>query len=709
MIATTPSRDSGPPVNPTPPAPADDAVATLLGQFEVPDQVAALARRSAARVAELQLGADAERAAALYPLWEAGVVDETILAAEQPRAFALVQAIARLRVIDDLQPNPEGLHGPAQLERVRNMLLTIAEDVRVVVIKLCHRADELAAAKHWPEPRRRQLAQQTLDLYAPLASRLGIWQLKWLLEDYCLRYLEPESYHRIARWLDERRTDRERYIEQAVAAVDQALRAAGIDARVSGRPKHIYSIWRKLQRKAMAFDALFDVRGVRVLVADVPACYAALGVVHGRWQPIPGQFDDYIASPKENQYRSLHTAVIGPRGRTLEVQIRTQQMHEEAELGVAAHWRYKEGGSERHGESIARIAWLRRLLEAGDEADAEDMLARLHSEMGEDRVYAITPGGDVLDLPQGATAVDFAYAVHTDVGHRCRGARINGEIAPLTRPLRQGDRVEILTGREPRPSRDWLTPSLGYVVTPRARARIRQYFRQQDRERNILAGRALLDRELQRLRLHEVTPATLAAACGHDDAAELHAALGSGQLSLAQVIGRLPQERAPAPAPSPPLTGRRAVPGADVFVPGVGTLLTSIAGCCRPLPPEPIAGYVTRRRGVSVHRQDCAALLRLTQQAPERRLEVQWGARPAPQSYPMTIRVEAYDRQGLLRDISDMLSAAHINVLGANTDTAASGIARMDLRVEIADIPQLSSVLNRLSRLPHVISASRLN
>ncbi len=708
MIATTPSRDSDPPVNPTPPAPADDAVAALLRQFEVPEQVAALARQSAARVAELQLGADAERAAALYPLWEAGIVDDAILAAEQPRAFALAQGIARLRVIDDLQPNPEGLHGPAQLDRVRNMLLTIAEDVRVVVIKLCQRADELAAAKHWPEPRRRQLAQQTLNLYAPLASRLGIWQLKWLLEDYCLRYLEPEVYHRIAHWLDERRTDRERYIEQAVAAVDQSLRAAGIEAGVSGRPKHIYSIWRKLQRKAMAFDALFDVRGVRVLVADVSACYAALGVVHGRWQPIPGQFNDYIASPKENQYRSLHTAVIGPRGRTLEVQIRTQQMHEEAELGVAAHWRYKEGNSEQRGSNIARITWLRRLLEAGDEPDAEDMLARLHSEMGEDRIYAITPGGDVLDLPQGATAVDFAYAVHTDVGHRCRGARINGQIAQLTQPLRQGDRVEILTAREPKPSRDWLTASLGYAVTPRARARIRQYFRQQDRERNILAGRTLLDRELQRLRLHEVTPATLASACDYSDAAELHAALGSGQLSLTQVIGRLPQEPAPLP-PALPTGRQRTGQGTDVFVPGVGTLLTSIAGCCRPLPPEPIAGYVTRRRGVSVHRQDCASLLRLTQQAPERRLEVQWGARPAQQSHPMTIRVEAYDRQGLLRDISDMLSAAHINVLGANTATAESGIARMDLRVEIADIPQLSSVLNRLSRLPHVISASRLN
>jgi len=471
---------------PAPPATAD-AMKACLASFP---KLAPRALQAGRMAEELGLGEDAVLAAMIYPLMEADVLPASWSTPPHPALpWGLLKGLNRLRIMDELAPSRATADPDAQLERLRKMLLAMVEDARVVVIKLCYRLHTLESAKNLPAEEQRQLAQQTLDLFAPLANRLGIWQIKWQLEDWSLRYLHPDAYHKIARWLDERRADRERYIQETIRAMQEDLDKHHIRAAVTGRPKHLYSIWRKLERKGMSFSGLFDARAIRVLVDDIPACYAVLGLIHGRWQPIPGQFDDYIASPKENNYQSLHTAVIGPAGKTLEVQIRTHRMHEQAELGVAAHWRYKEGGAAGDAGLERRIAWLRKLLESsGEDGNAEDFLDRFRAEIGEERVYVITPRGDIHDLPAGATPLDFAYAVHTDVGHRCRGARINGAIAPLTRALQNGDRVEILTAKEPKPSRDWLISQLGYLTTSRARAKVRQWFKHEDYNQNLATG-----------------------------------------------------------------------------------------------------------------------------------------------------------------------------------------------------------------------------
>jgi GTP pyrophosphokinase len=598
-----------------------------------------------------------------------------------------------------------------QAESLRKLLLAMAEDVRVVLIKLADRLHNMRTLQHLDPERQRRIARETLDIYAPLANRLGIWQIKWELEDLALRYLEPEAYQSLAAQLAEKRADRERYIERVISLLQQQLMKAGVAASVSGRPKHINSIWRKMQRKRLDFDQIFDTRAVRILVDTEKDCYAALGVVHGLWRHIPKEFDDYIANPKENLYRSLHTAVIGPEGRTLEVQIRTRDMHRHAELGVAAHWRYKESGEFDAGYE-EKIAWLRQLLEWHDEEhSANDFVDRFKSEAFQERVYVLTPQGRIIDLPQGATPLDFAYAVHTEIGHRCRGAKVDGRIVPLTYQLKNGEQVEVLTTKQGRPSRDWLNSHQGYLVTSRARSRVRAWFRHQDYEHNIAAGRGILDREMHRLGVSGLAVERLAGRLGFRKVEELLAGLGSGDISAGQLAGAVADlvPREEMLRPRTPRAAGRGRSGADgaFNIQGVGNLLTTTAKCCKPVPNDPIIGYITRGRGVTVHRQDCGNILRLQGEDRRRLIEVNWGEQ-ADSGYLVDILVEAYDRSGLLRDITALLANEKLNLTSVNTLTdERDGIARMQLTLEIGDIGQLSRVLYRIAQLPNVISARR--
>lgn len=681
----------------------------LLDKINATPEMRQFCQRLATMVSDLRLGPEAILAAGLYRLMEQLLITaKDIHSKEFEAARYIVDGINRLKIMDELTATDDD-ETPAQtnqLDRLRRMLLAMVEDPRVVIIKFCYRLLELQEAKTLDDAVRRKLARETLDIYTPLANRLGIWQIKWQMEDLCLRYLEPAAYHQVAHWLDGRRVDREEYIRSAIGEIETLLDKYHIKAEVTGRPKHIYSIWRKLERKGGGFDALFDVRAVRVLVEDIPMCYAVLGIIHGRWHPIPGQFDDYIANPKDNNYQSLHTAVIGPEGKTLEVQIRTQQMHEHAELGVAAHWRYKEG-SQSDKALERRIQWLRQLLDsATDDTAGADIIDRFRTEIADERVYVITPRGQIIDLPHGATVLDFAYAIHTEIGHRCRGAKVNGQIVPLTRVLASGERVEILTSREAKPSRDWLIPQLGYITTDRARAKLRHWFKQLDYEENLKSGREILERELQRMG-SDAKPEELAKIFDYAKTKvnDFLAAIGSGDISSAHIASRLQQPVTPS------FHIRPAAPGkADkgIHVQGVGQLLTNIGRCCRPVPPDPIVGYITRGRGVTVHRRDCPSLLRLNQESPSRLINVGWGG-VLQQTYTVTIRLEAYDRKGLLRDITGLLAEKQVNVLEANTHTDLNtGTAVMNLNIQIVDNPQLSHVLAALSRLPNVVSARRV-
>ncbi len=623
---------------------------------------------------------------------------------------SLVDGIIKLDAIGELHQS--GQHEGRQLESLRKMLLAMAQDVRVVLIKLAMRLHTLRQLSRAPEAERRRIARETLDIFTPLANRLGIGRIKWEMEDLALRYLDSAVYKQIATALDERRTDRERYIARVMEELRGCLRQAGIVAEVGGRVKHIYSIWRKMQRKNLSFEQIFDVRAVRVIVGTVNDCYAALGAVHSLWNHIHQEFDDYIAHPKPNGYQSLHTAVIGPEGRALEVQIRTHEMHQSAELGIAAHWRYKEGGKGPGSVTEQQIAWLRQMLEYRDEeADDGDWLERFKAEAFQDQVYAITPKGAIVELPQGATPLDFAYHIHTEVGHRCRGAKVDGRIVPLTYELKNGEQVDVLTTKIGGPSRDWLSPHLGYVKTNRAKAKIRQWFIQQDQDKSVSAGRAALEREFQRLGIKQIKLEKAADQLGFPKLEDLCAAVGQGVLTTAQVVARL-QDLLPAPPAAegglpvlrkfkPPEPGKD-----DVKIRGVGHLLTQMAQCCQPAPFEPIAGYITQGRGVTIHRQDCTNFLGLANQHHERVIEVGWGETPA--TYPVDIMIVARDRSGLLRDITSILANDSVNVLRADTLTdKETSIARMGLTLEIIDVVQLSRVLDKISQLPNIMAAYR--
>ncbi len=663
----------------------------------------------------------------LYPVLEADLLDdEQAVALAGPDAARIARDSVRLKQFDLTQLEVAGGHPPGQsrgqsrsagqAEALRKMLLAIASDARLVFIRLADQLYQLRQAKDLSPPERERLARATREIFAPLANRLGIWQLKWELEDLSFRYLDPDAYKRIAGWLAAKRVDRERYITEVQAELRAALDNAGIKADIAGRPKHIYSIWRKMQRKGLSFEQIYDVRAVRILVDSLADCYGALGVVHGRWPFIPGEFDDYIATPKDNLYRSLHTAVIGPGKLPLEVQIRTRDMHEHAELGVAAHWKYKEGRYKEGGRGDPayeqKIAWLRQILEPTDTggsgtAESEtDFLERMRAELFEDRVYALSPRGEVVDLPKDATPLDYAYHVHTELGHRCRGAKINDQIVPLTYTLNNGDTVEIITAKQPHPSRDWLVPSNGFLASPRSRAKVRAWFRKQDEGQNIVQGRQILERELQRLAVNSVTLPELLDELHLPNAEALYQALGEGDLTIAQVTGAVQRRARPQELSG---TLRKPIvtkPVEGIRIDGVGDLISTFARCCRAVPPEAISGYITIGRGVSIHRSSCASFKRLQDKHPERVIPVDWGS-SAGQQFSVDILVQAYDRRGLLRDISAVLTDAKVSIQSMNTLTQRDGIADMHIRIVVHNLEELSGVMGRIQGLANVIGVRR--
>lgn len=679
------------------------------------------AREAAERAADLSatvesLGVDPVivTAATLYPLLERGLIGvaavEEAFGAEVTRLTRELVRLAAFRFPTAARPGDET--APEQAEALRKMLLAIVADVRLVLVRLADQLCRLRSLKRGPADTQRQAALETREIYAPLANRLGIWQLKWELEDLAFRFLDPAAYKSIAARLRERRPDREGYIREVTGTLEALLADAGIDATLAGRPKHIYSIWRKMQRKGVEFEDVFDIRAVRILVPTIADCYGVLGIVHSRWPHIAGEFDDYIATPKDNLYRSLHTAVTGPRGEPLEIQIRTHEMHEHAELGVAAHWRYKEGGAVSAAFE-RKINWLRRLLEPSDGEETErDFIDRMQSEIFEDRVYAISPLGDVVDLPKGATPLDFAYHVHTDIGNHCRGAKINGRIVQLTQQVRNGDRIEIITARNGTPSRDWLIPQLGYLASGRSRAKVRSWFRRQDQEQNRRQGRIMLERELQRLGLKTTAHAEIARQLRLSHVDRLYGALGEGEITLANVADVLLKDKPAAEQDEPPIVRprrRRSNRSSNgVTVEGVGELLSHFARCCKPVPPEEIAGYITLGRGVSIHRADCSNMLRLEQTSRDRVLAVRW-SESVHRTYPVDILIQAHDRHGLVRDVSTLLADEKIGILGMQTRThRATHSADIDLSVEIAGLSELSRLLHRLGRLPNVVRVSRI-
>ncbi len=650
-------------------------------------------------------------AARVYPLVRDGALDiadlEGTPLAGLRRTVEELVGLGRFALPRDWQPG-EAL-ATSQSEALRKMLLAVVSDPRLVVIRIAEQLHRLQQAKESPAAAQRALAVETREIYAALANRLGIWQLKWQLEDLAFRYLEPERYARIARMLAETRAEREASVTELAEILRAELGKNGIEAEVSGRPKHIYSIWRKMHRKGRPLEQIFDVRALRVLVDSVTDCYAALGAVHNRWSYLPGEFDDYIANPKGNGYRSLHTAVIGPAGRPVEVQIRTHEMHAFAELGVAAHWRYKEGDAPRHGSAFDdKIRYLRRLLEPFDEDG--DLLEQIRGDAFEDRVYALSPKGDVVELPAGSTPLDFAYHVHTQIGHRCRGAKVNGRMVPLTYQVANGDRIEIITARDPQPSRDWLSPQNGYLAASRSRAKVRSWFRQQDREQNRRQGREILEREMARLNARDLPVDTIAAELKAASTDELCVALGAGDITPAAVARALQQLLHRSTEPDLP---RRRPParhdkdGKRFAIRGVDDLLCNLARCCRPVPPEPIAGYITKGRGVGIHRYNCRNFVNLRSRYPERVIEVEWND-SSEATYPVELVVQAFDRNGLLRDISSVLADEKIGVASSQTRTDRQRMmATIELGLSVPGLAALSRVIGRLEQLPNVTSVKR--
>jgi GTP pyrophosphokinase len=652
-------------------------------------------------VADLRVGADAVAAALLHICFE----ESPEFAARFGVAARLAQGVLAMARIEALavSATDRRLDPHAQLEALRQMVLAMVEDIRVVLVKLAERTHALRCAVNREADARRALGQQARELFAPLANRLGVWQIKWEMEDWAFRYLEPDTYKRIAVQLDEKRADREAYIKGIIERIETELALHGIEAEVTGRPKHIASIVNKMRRKHVPFDQLYDIRAVRVLVKHEIDCYTVLGLVHNLWQPIPGEFDDYISQPKSNDYRSLHTAVIGPEDRALEVQIRTFDMHRSAELGVAAHWRYKEGGRQ-DAQYEEKIAWLRRILEWKDDvADTSEFTEQFRTELFQDQVYVLTPQGRVIALDRGATPVDFAYAVHTDLGHRCRGAKVDGAMVPLNTVLENGRRVEILTAKEGAPSRDWLNPALGFLATHRARAKVRAWFRQRDVGEQVTLGRTLLEKELKRLGIAETNLEKLAQRLKFSRLDEFLAALGRGDVGQRDLVGALQEAGKVAPVLAP-VARPRARPRSDnpVVIPGLGDVPLTLARCCRPQPPDPIAAYTTVGRGLTVHRVDCASLRRGN---PARVMPAEW-ALDAGAAFEVDVRLKAFDRQGLLRDVSDVITKEKLDVLRVNTESRGE-YAHMQLTLRVKELQQLSRLLGRLQHVQNVIEVRR--
>ncbi|HRF72843.1 MAG TPA: bifunctional (p)ppGpp synthetase/guanosine-3',5'-bis(diphosphate) 3'-pyrophosphohydrolase [Accumulibacter sp.] len=675
-------------------------------------------------VAGLKLDADSRLAALLFAVPAQQEHGLALIEKDFGRSVAhLVDGISRLNRVrpitrgfvahaaDSSDKKPQEIK--AQIEVLRKMLLAMVEDIRVVLLRLASRTQTLRYYANEPDPLRVAVARETLELYSPLANRLGVWELKWELEDLSFRFMHPAIYKDIAQHLDEKRTEREQFITEAVALLKRELAAAGVaDAEIYGRPKHIYSIWNKMRKKDVAFAEVYDIRALRVIVEQVKDCYTALGIVHHVWSPIASEFDDYIAHPKGNDYRSLHTAVHCPDGRALEVQIRTREMHGHAELGVAAHWRYKEGSKaapeDRYDE---KIAWLRQLLTWRDEAvDSSDWVRHYKQAAFDETVYILTPQGRVVDLPRGATPVDFAYRVHTDIGHRCRGAKVDGALVPLNTQLKTGQRVEIVLAKHGGPSRDWLNPALGYLFTHRSRAKVRQWFASLALEDMLADGRAVVSREIQRLGYAGIALDELSARLGFARSDDMFIAVARATLNMRQLqiavrgSETLPEEEEVSALP---VSRQRPSDQAEkgILIVGIDRLLTQLAGCCKPVPPDPILGFVTRGRGVSVHRADCSNFANMRAMHPERVIETTWGG-GAEGIFAVDIVIDAYDRQGLLRDVSDVLAREKINVIAVNTQSRL-GNAHMRFTAEVGSIPQLARTLSLLHGVEGVVGARR--
>ncbi len=656
--------------------------------------------------------------AALYsPLYEA-----QLITAEQASTWGgaalpeLLNAIQQMQTISALQHFQRGKPNQTQIDNVRRMLLAMVTDIRAVLIKLAERICFLREVKLLDEESRVLAAKECHEIYAPLANRLGIGQLKWELEDLAFRYLHPTTYKTIAAQLLERRIDREQYIAEFVKLLQQKLNDEGVEATVYGRPKHIYSIWRKMQKKGLSFEQVYDIRAVRIITASLKDCYAALGVVHSLWKHIGSEFDDYIATPKANGYQSIHTVVYGPEDKHVEIQIRTQAMHDDAELGVAAHWRYKEGTGVGKGSGLEdKIAWLRKLLAWQDDmAGYDGLVDEIRSQVFDDRVYVFTPKGEIIDLPAGATPLDFAYYIHSQVGHRCVGAKVNGHIVPFTYQLKNGERVEILTQKNTQPSRDWLNPANGYLNTARARSKVVTYFKKLDREKNLKAGKELLEAELARYQVPLAQAESVLERFNMQHLDDLLAAIGAGDVRLHQVVNQLRPEAAVAAERIERITAKKPKHGAassrqrDVTVEGIGNLLVQFAKCCQPVPGDNILGFVTQGRGVSVHRDDCEQLKHLLEQHPERALEVSWSLHNRGR-YQVHLRLIADDRHGLLHDITSVLANEkfHVVQLDSRSDSnTQQAVITVGALIEHQDSVQ--RMINRLSQLKGISTIERI-
>lgn len=668
---------------------------------------------------ELNLDAETLVAAILYR----SVREERIPLADIAQTFGqevagLIEGVLRMASVSAMQSLADetvlGRAANVQVENLRKMLVAIIDDVRVALVKIAERTCAIRAVKTAPEEKRRRVASEVMKIYAPLAHRLGIGHLKWELEDLAFRYLEPDAYRHIARLLDERRVDRQRFITEAKAQLEAALQQAGVEPDITGRAKHIYSIWRKMRNRGIGFSQVYDIRALRVLVATVQDCYTALGIVHGLWRNIPNEFDDYIANPKENGYQSLHTAVIGPEGKVLEVQIRTFAMHQDAEFGVCAHWQYKGADKvNQQGEQAnsydSKIEWLRQVLAWHEETGGNlDLVKELRTSVVEDRIYVFTPEGHVIDLPSNATALDFAYHIHTGVGHRCRGCRVNGRVVPLYHALHTGDQVEIITGKREAPSRDWLTSGLEYLRTVRARTSVQQWFRQQAADENMENGRAILDRAFQRLAVSpQLDLESLAHTLGHKNLHDLYIAIGTGECSMTAVLDAamhsgnvMSQSELMLGWDEQMETLSRSIVGAEGYS-------LRLAPCCNPAEGDAVVGVMDADNVVSVHQQSCDQALQMQLDHPEQIMAVNWGG-ARRSTFPATIAVRAYDRRGLLRDICSLLDKEAANVIRLDTATdQQTHLVEMQITLEVESFQLLSRLLEAINQIPNVYKASR--
>ncbi len=624
----------------------------------------------------------------------------------------LIEGLNKAEQVTSLRSNVNESEIIGQSEKLRRMVFATANDVRVVLIKLAEQLQIMRTLEKVDPEQRIEIAKETRDIYAPIANLLGIWQIKWELEDLSFRHLENDSYKKIAKSLAEKRVDRENYIIKVTQIVEAELKNAGIKADVKGRPKHIYSIWKKMQKKNKSFEELFDVRAIRVMVDTVAQCYAVLGTVHGLWRHIPKEFDDYIATPKGNNYQSLHTAVIGPEGKNLEIQIRTYEMHENSELGVAAHWRYKDGSSFNAGFQ-QKVNWLRQYIESGqNEGQSSDEVNQEIDDVFDDRVYVITPKGKVFDLCKDATPIDFAYLVHTEIGHKCIGAKVNSKIVPLTYKLQSGDTVEILTKSNASPSRDWLVSSHGFVKSPKTKSKIRAWFKHQNLDENIASGKALYEREIHRLGMEDFDINKILERSQCQTPEEYFAAIGRGEVSNEQLLSRLQENLKLSGAEGQEeykniVRKPKGRDNGDVEIYGVGNLMTYMANCCNPVPEEPIVGFISKNRGVGVHRQDCPNIKNLIEEDDGRLIEISWNTNTKG-NYTVSLRIDAYDRPGLFNEISNIFSSEKVNITAINTNTSSDKMVLMSFTIQITDVAKLSRIINKIASVSSVIDVVRI-